>query len=255
MNRSSRLVSCHRHQPPRARVEGRGALGHSHGVRPAVDRRAARGDRAGPSKCSTPIRWAIGRARRSRRGWRVTISKRMASTVEPEQFILMCGASPALVLALSFDVCGRRSNRAGAPGLCRLSQHAARVASHAGRDRVRPGVAISAHRGQPGRARSGAPRRHRREPRQSDRHDHRRRRAGGDRARVSRAQDHHHLGRDLSRPELRRAGALHAGVRAERLHRQQLLQILQHGRLAAGLVAGSAGATGVGRARSWATCF
>ena len=104
------------------------------------------------------------------------------------------------------------------------------------------------------RARSGAGRADPRQPRQSHRHDHPGRRAGGDRRGLPATRHPHRLRRDLSRPQLRRAGPLDAGVRAGRPRRQQLLQVLQHGRLAAGLAGRAARPDRCGRAPAWATC-
>ena len=123
-----RAFSGHRHQPARACAEGRGPLGHPYGVRPALHRRAAGGDRAAHRVLDSD---AMGY-------WespplKARIARHYAETygveVHPEQFILTCGASPALVLALSSSVRARRPGGAGAAGLCRLSQYAEGAAS------------------------------------------------------------------------------------------------------------------------------
>jgi aspartate/methionine/tyrosine aminotransferase len=52
------------------------------------------------------------------------------------------------------------------------------------------------------------------------------------------------IGRDLPWPELRRAGGQPTALRAQGPDRQQLLQVLQHGRLAARMAGGAAGFEG-----------
>jgi hypothetical protein len=96
--------------------------------------------------------------------------ERYGVTVAADQFVLTCGASPALVLALEFDVFAGRPHRHGAAGLRGLSQHAEGAAHGAGGNRLRRGGRLPADRRRAGCGGAGATGRHHRQPGQSDRH-------------------------------------------------------------------------------------
>src|SRR6185312_6553143 len=116
-----------------------------------------------------------------------------------------------------------------------------------GGDRVQRDHTLSAYGG-PSRYAGPRPEgRDRREPGQSHRDHNRCVRARRDCRGLSQKGHRGDLGRDLSRALLHGARADHAPLRARRLRPRQLLQVFQHGRLAARLAA----AEHAGRARAF----
>jgi hypothetical protein len=176
-------------------------------------------------------------------------------TVEPERIVLTCGASPALVLALSSVFTPGDRIALARPGYVAYRNSLKALHLEPRRDRLRAGGSFPAD-GEASRGSRPRPgRRHRRQPCQPDRHDHRARGAGGHRASLPRARNPHHQRRDLSRPQLHGPHALDAGVRARRPDRQQFQQVFQHGRLATGLAADAQGrGPWTGRGPMSATC-
>jgi hypothetical protein len=155
--------------------------------------------------------------------------------VEPMQITLTCGASPALVLALSATFSPGDVIAMARPGY--VAYRNTVKALHMVPLEIACGAQarFPAHRRNPGGPRAGSGGRDPGQPGEPHRYDHPRRGPRGHRRGLPRARHPHHLRRDLPRPHLRRADPIDAGVRAAGDRRQQLLQVLQHGRLAARL--------------------
>ena len=188
--RRDRHLPGHRHQPPGARAEGRRALHHPHGVRPAVHRRAQGRPGGGAPGAGQRRHGLLGepgaegapRPPLPRDLWR----RGGGGPVHPHlRSLARLGAR------LEFKLFAGGSGGVGAPGLCRLSQRPEGAAHSAGGDRLRGGGPLSTHRRGAGRPRSGSGGGDHRQSGQSHRHHPRARADGGDRRGLPRAEHPH----------------------------------------------------------------